>query len=184
MPTMSAFLSPDEPVGQDISPASHVPLPWRSGEPRTDTGAKSSHVAADAAFCCVQSTLTWLLTHSHDTSPSSVAAVSGRHCPLIHTIPASQQRSAVCRVHSNSHDSSPTSAAAVGRGHPLIHMILAPHQWLPCVEDTLIHMIPAPHKRQPWVKDTLSFTWYQRLPCVEDNLSFTWYQPHISVSHG
>ncbi len=86
MPTMSAFLSPIEPAGQDISPASHVPLPWRSGEPRADTGAMGSHVTADsartnplsklaapcfrAAFCCVQSTITWLLTHSHDTSPS------------------------------------------------------------------------------------------------------------------
>ncbi len=32
MLTMSAFLSPIEPAGQDISLASHVPLPWRSGE--------------------------------------------------------------------------------------------------------------------------------------------------------
>ncbi len=62
----------------------------------------------------MQSTTTWLLTHSHDTS--SVAAMSGRHCSLIHTIPAPQQRSAVCRGHSHSHDSSPTSAAVVGRG--------------------------------------------------------------------
>ncbi len=46
---MSAFLSPIEPAGQDISPASHVPLPWRSGEPSADTGAKGSYVAADAA---------------------------------------------------------------------------------------------------------------------------------------
>ncbi len=114
MPTMSAFLSPIEPAGQDISPASHVPLPRWSGEPRVDTGAMGSHVAADvarknplskhvapclrAAFCRVQITITWLLTHSNDTSPSSVAAVSGRHCSLIHTIPAPQQWSALCRV--------------------------------------------------------------------------------------
>ncbi len=32
MPTISAFLSPVEPAGQDISPASHAPLPWRCGE--------------------------------------------------------------------------------------------------------------------------------------------------------
>ncbi len=38
-----------EPAGQDISPASHAPLPWRCGEPRADAGAKGSHVAADAA---------------------------------------------------------------------------------------------------------------------------------------
>ncbi len=71
---ISAFLSPVEPAGQDISPASHVPLPWWCGEPRADAGAKGSHVAADAArkktlskhatpclraaFCCVQSTIT------------------------------------------------------------------------------------------------------------------------------
>ncbi len=38
-----------EPTGQDISPTSHAPLPWRCGEPRADAGAKGSHVAADAA---------------------------------------------------------------------------------------------------------------------------------------
>ncbi len=42
----------------------------------------------------------------------------GRHCSLIHTIPAPPQRSAVCR------------------GHSLIHMIPAPHQRLLCLEDT------------------------------------------------
>ncbi len=90
---MSVFLLPIEPAGQDISPASHVPLPWRSGEPRADTGAKGSHVTADAAvFCHVLSTITWLLTHSHDTSPSSAAAMFGRQCSLIHMIPAPHQR--------------------------------------------------------------------------------------------
>ncbi len=105
-----------ETAGQDISPASHVPLPCRSRELRADTGAKVSHVAARknslskhaaphlrAAFCRVQSTITWLLTHSHDTSP--------------------------------------TSAAAVCRGYPLIHMIPAPHQWLPCVEDSALSLV-------------------------------------------
>ncbi len=71
-------------------------------------------------LCRVQSTITWLLTHSHDTSPSSAAAVFGRHCSLIHTIPAPPQRSAMCR------------------GHSLIHMIPAPHQRLPCLEDTAL----------------------------------------------
>ncbi len=116
---MSVFLLPIEPAGQDISPASHILLPWRSGEPRADTGAKGSHVAADAAaFCHVLSTITWLLTHSHDTRPLSAAAVFGRQCSLIHTRSAPQLWSAMCR------------------GHPLIHMIPAPHQRLPCVEDT------------------------------------------------
>ncbi len=35
---ISAFLSPVEPAGQDISPASHVPLSWWCGEPRADAG--------------------------------------------------------------------------------------------------------------------------------------------------
>ncbi len=47
---MSAFLSPVEPAVQDISPASHVPLPWRFGEPRADAGAKGSHVATYATW--------------------------------------------------------------------------------------------------------------------------------------
>ncbi len=94
-----------------------------------------------AAFCRVQSPITWLLTHSHDTSPSSVAAVSGRHCSLIHTIPAPQQRSAVCRGHSHSHEASPTSEAAVGRVYTHIHMIPAPHQRRPCVEDSALSLI-------------------------------------------
>ncbi len=62
-----------EPAGQDISPASHAPLPWRYGEPRADAGAKGSHVAADAA----------------------------RKNPLCkHTAPASERRSAVCKAQS------------------------------------------------------------------------------------
>ncbi len=89
-----------------------------------------------AVFCRVQSTITWLLTHSHDTSPSSAAAVFGRHCSNIHTIPAPQQRSAVCR------------------GHPLIHITPAPHQRLQCRGYPLIHTIPAPHKRLPCVEDS------------------------------
>ncbi len=135
---MSAFFSPIEPAGQDISTASHVPLPWQSGEPRADTGAKGSHVAANAtwknplsmqpprlraAFCHVQSTITGLLTYSHNTSPSLAAARFGRHCSLIHTIQAPQQRSAVCRR------------------HPLIHTIPAPHQRLPRTEDSALSLI-------------------------------------------
>ncbi len=120
-----------EPAAQDISPASHAPLPWRCGEPKADAGAKGSHVAADAA----------------------------RKNPLRkHAAPASERRSAVCKAQSLSsslsQDTSPSSVAAVCTGQPLIHIITAPHQRLPCVEDIfLIHMITAPH---------------QRLPCVED----------------
>ncbi len=62
-----------EPAGQDISPASHAPLPWRCGEPRADAGAKGSHVVADAA----------------------------RKNPLCkHAAPASERRSAVCKAQS------------------------------------------------------------------------------------
>ncbi len=160
---MSAFLSPIEPAGQDISPASHVPFHGGAESrvqipelrvpmsPQMPHGPLSKHAAPRlrAAFCRVQSTVTWLLTHSHDTSPSSAAAVFGRHCSLIHTIPAPQQRSAMCR------------------GHSLVHMIPAPHQRSAvCRGHFLIHMIPAPH---------------QRLPCLEDTgLLFTRYQPRIS----
>ncbi len=124
-----------------------------------------------AAFCRVQSTVTWLLTHSHDTSPSSAAAVFGRHCSLIHTIPAPQQRSAVCRGHSLIHMiPAPHQRSAVCREHPLIHMIPAPHQRSAvCRGHSLIHMIPAPHQRQPCLEDT--------------GLLFTRYQPRISDCH-
>ncbi len=85
-----------EPAGQDISPASHVPLPWRCGETKANAGAKGSHVAADAA----------------------------RKIPLCkHAAPASERRSAVCKAQSLSSS--------------LIHMITAPHQQLPCVENIL-----------------------------------------------
>ncbi len=89
--------------------------------PQMPHGPLSKHTAPRhrAAVCRVQSTITWLLTHSHDTSPSSAAAVFGRHCSLIHTIPAPRQRSAVCRG-------------------TLIHMIQPPHQRLPCLEDTAL----------------------------------------------
>ncbi len=61
--------------------------------PQMPHGPLSKHAAPclRAAFCRVQSTITWLLTHSHDTSPTSAAAVFGRHCSFIHTIPASHQ---------------------------------------------------------------------------------------------
>ncbi len=78
---MSAFLSPIEPAGQDISPASHVPLPWRSGEPSADTGAKGSYVAADAARPTVLA-----------CSPFAKYKAQSLGSSLIHTIPAPHQR--------------------------------------------------------------------------------------------
>ncbi len=47
----------------------------------------------------------------------------------------------MCRAHSNSHYNSPSSAAVVCRAHSLIHMITAPHQRLPCVEDSALSRI-------------------------------------------
>ncbi len=81
-----------------------------------------------------------------------------------------------CHVYgttSHSHDNSPSSAAAVCREHFIIHMITAPHQWLPCVEDIfLIHMITAPHQQLLCVEDIFLIDMitapHQRLPCVED----------------
>ncbi len=93
--------------------------------PQMPHGPLSKHAAPRlrAALCRVQSTITWLLTHSHDTSPSSAAAVFGRHCSLIRTISA-------------------------------------PHQQLPCLEDTalLFTRYQPPHSGLPCVEDTLSFT--------------------------
>ncbi len=139
---------------QDRTSARLLTSPFHGGAESRDAGANGAHVVANAArksplskhaapclramFCHVQSTITWLLTHSHDTSPSSAAAV--------------------CRGHFHSHDNSPSSAAAVCRAHSLIHMITAPYQRLPCVEDTFIHMITAPHQWLPCVEHTLSFT--------------------------
>ncbi len=58
-------------------------------------------------------------------------------CSLIHTIPAPQQWSVVCRGHSLVHMiPAQHQRSAVCRGHSLIHMIPAPHQRLPCLEDT------------------------------------------------
>ncbi len=166
-----------------FSPASHVPLPWRSGEPRADTGAKGSHVAADAtrknplskhaaphlraAFCRVQITINWLLTHSHDTSPSSVAACL-EDTALLFTRYQPPNSSLPCVEDT------------------MIHMLPAPHQRLPCVEDTLIHMLPAPHQRLPCVEGhshshEISHT--SAAAMCRGALSFTWYQPHISGCH-
>ncbi len=100
-----------EPAGQDISPASHAPLPWRCGEPKADAGAKGSHVAADAAR---KKTLSK------------------------HAAPASEQRSAVCKAQSLSSSLIHTILAPHQRllcvEHTLIHRITAPHQRLQCVE--------------------------------------------------
>ncbi len=47
----------------------------------------------------------------------------------------------MCRGHPHSRDNSPTSAAAVCRAHSLNRMITAPHQRLPCVEDSILSLI-------------------------------------------
>ncbi len=71
-----------------------------------------------------------------------------------HAAPASERRSAMCKAQSLSSSlihtmPAPQQRSAVCRGYPLIHMIPAPHQRLPCVKDTIIHMIPAPHQQLP-----------------------------------
>ncbi len=182
---MSAFLSPIEPAGQDISPASHVPLPWRSGEPSADTRAKGSmspqmlhgplskHAAPPP-----QSGILPCTKHSH-LAPHSFT----RYQPLI----------SGCRVWktllSYSHDTSPQQRSAVCRGHSLIHMIPAPHQRSAvCREHPLIHMIPAPHQRSAVCRGHSLIHMipapHQRQPCLEDTgLLFTRYQPRISDCH-
>ncbi len=76
-----------EPAGQDISPASHAPLPWRYGEPKADAGAKGSHVAADAARKIS------LCKHAAPASErrSAVCKAQSLSSSLIHRIPAPHQ---------------------------------------------------------------------------------------------
>ncbi len=136
MPTMSAFLYPVESCRTSawlLTSPFHGGVDSR-GQIR-ELRVLMSPQSGVLAVCKAQSVGS--SPPSHNTSPSSVAAMSGRHCSLIHTIPAPQQRSAVCRGHSHSHDSSPTSAAVVGRGHPLIYMIPAPHQRRRCEDFAL-----------------------------------------------
>ncbi len=77
-----------EPAGQDISPASHAPLPWRCGEPKADAGAKGSHIAADAAR------KNPLCKHASPASErrSAVCKAQSLSSSLIHRIPAPHQR--------------------------------------------------------------------------------------------
>ncbi len=123
---MSAFLSPIEPAGQDISPASHVPLPWQSRvqipELRVPISLQMPHGPLSkhaAPLPCTK--------HNH-LAPRSFT----RYQPLI----------SGCHVWktllSYSHDTSPPQRSAVCRGHALIHMIPVPHQRLPCLEDTAL----------------------------------------------
>ncbi len=155
---MSTFLSPVEPAGQDISPASHVPLPWRSGKPRADTRAKGSHVAADAAG------KNPLSKHAASERRFAVCKAQSLGSSLIHTIP---------------HQWLPCledTALLFTRYQP-------PNSGLPCVEDTLIHMIPAPHQRLSWVEGhSPSHETSPTSAAAVDRgtLSFTRYQPLIS----
>ncbi len=90
--------------------------------PQMPHGPLSKHAAPRlrAALCRVQSTITWLFTHSHDTSP----LISGLPC-VEDTLSFTwyQPHISGCRV--------------FGRHWSFIHTIPAPHQRLPCVEDTL-----------------------------------------------
>ncbi len=81
-----------EPAGQDISPASHAPLPWRCGEPKADKGAKGSHIAADAAWknpLCKhaappQSSVLLFAKHNH-LAPHSFKVQGSRFLYLSHS---------------------------------------------------------------------------------------------------
>ncbi len=122
-----------EPAGQDISPASHAPLPWQCGEPRADAGARdlTSPQMPHGKTHCV----------SMQPPPQSGVLLFAKHNHLApHSFTGYQPLISGCRVNgttSHSHDNSPSLAAAVCTEQPLIHMIIAPHQWLPCERDNL-----------------------------------------------
>ncbi len=65
-------------------PAPHQRLPCLE-----DTALLFAQYQPHISGCRVWKTL---LSYSHNTSPTSAAAVFGRHCSFIHTIPASHQR--------------------------------------------------------------------------------------------
>ncbi len=90
---MSAFLSPIKPAGWDISLASHIPRPWRSGEPSAETGAKGSHVAADPAQPTVLSMQPTVLSMQPPALQrrSAIHKAQSLGSSLIHTIPAPHQ---------------------------------------------------------------------------------------------
>ncbi len=73
--------------------------------------------------------------------PQSVVLLCAEHNHLApHSFTGYQPLISGCRVYrttSHSHDNSPSSAATVCREHFIIHMITAPHQRLPCVENIL-----------------------------------------------
>ncbi len=102
-----------EPAGQDISPASHAPLPWRCGDltlPRMPHG-KTHCVSMQPPR---QSGVLLFAKHNH-LAPHSFTGYQ----PLI----------SGCRVNgttSHSHNNSPSLAAAVCMEQPIIHMIIAP----------------------------------------------------------
>ncbi len=73
--------------------------------------------------------------------PQSGVLLFAKHNHLApHSFTGHQPLISGCRVNgttSHSHDNSPSLAAAVCTEQPLIHMIIAPHQWLPCERDNL-----------------------------------------------
>ncbi len=163
---MSAFLSPIRTCRTGHQSGFSRPPSMAERRAKCSTGAKGSYVAADAArptvlacspFAKYKAQSLWLLTHSHDTSPSSAAAVVWK------------------TLLSYSHDTSPpTSGLPCVRGHSLIHMITSPTSAAAVFgrHCSFIHTIPASH---------------QRLPCVEDSalslFKVTWKPLLQSLTH-
>ncbi len=73
--------------------------------------------------------------------PQSGVLLFAKHNHLApHSFTGYQPLISGCRVNgttSHSHDNSLSLAAAVCMEQPFIHMIIAPHQWLPCERDNL-----------------------------------------------
>ncbi len=104
-----------EPAGQDISPASHAPLPWRCGELRADAGAKG---ISRRRRCRTEKT--HCVSKMQPPPQSGVPLCAEHNHSAPHSFTGYQPLISGCRVNetaSHSHDNSPSLAATVCRGH-------------------------------------------------------------------
>ncbi len=138
---MSAFRSPsnlqDKTSARLLTPPFHGGAESR-GQMREQRDLTSPQMLHGKTHCV-----------SMQPPPQSGVLLFAKHNHLApHSFTGYQPLISGCRVNgttSHSHDNSPSLAAAVCTEQPLIHIIIAPHQWLPCERDNLIHMIIAPH---------------------------------------
>ncbi len=163
---MSAFLSPsnlqDKTSARLLTPPFHGGAEIR-GQMREQRDLTSPQMPHGKTHCV-----------SMQPPPQSGVLLCAEHNHLApHSFTGYQPLISGCHVNgttSHSHDNSPSLAAAVCTKQPLIHMIIAPHQQLPWVED-----IYNSHDNSPSLADAVCSEHfiihmitgpYQRLPCV------------------